>query len=570
MCGLDMTDPSSKDGRADDWGPAVALSALLIVVAMMYARVLGFGLLEPFDDGLYVLNRPEVRDWWSATWHSRLLTPETGYPVPVPTFLYAHARLLAPETYPALLHGLNVAIHLANIILVFALMRRWEGRWVAVAVAAVWGLHPAAVEGVAWMTNLKTCLWLTFLLGAMLLWERRLDRGDDGESSPGLTTGVAALYLLGLGCRPSMALLPAVLTLQAWRRGTDLLVVLRRDSGRLAGLAVPILFYAPIAIVNQGQVVDSTPGEIGIILKLQKMVMALGTAAQNLLVPLELMPIYPYREGAGLVEFLPGIAALAGILWLGAVLYRRGERRWLVYLLLAAVLWAPFSQIVDLPRMTADTYLYGTMIWVIALGVSASARLMDGRRRKLALGGIGIVLVTGLSISTHGQVARWKSLKTLWKPVQQRDPRLWKPYVMLGHYYRDQGDWKRAAAVLTEGYPYMKQGHFIPDFMPEVLSRAGHPRRAADVALTAIKRHRRVEDDHYQALLGTLAGNNIPMGQDPEVIATVEKAVEVYTSNENWMEIRSNRAALARYFMNQGRPDLARRFIPPGNQRSGP
>jgi hypothetical protein len=564
-----MTDIPSTDGAADDWWPEVLLLAVLVVVAVLYARVLGHGLLEPFDDGLYVLHRPEVRDWWGATWGSRLLTPETGYPVPVPTFLYAHARLLAPEAYPALLHGLNVAIHLTNIILVFALMRRWEGRWVAVAVAAVWGLHPAAVEGVAWVTNLKTCLWLTFLLGAMLLWERRLDRVDDGESSPGLTTGVAALYLLGLGSRPSMALLPAVLTLQAWRRGTDVVAVLKRDGSVLVGLALPAFIYVPIAFV-QHETFANDLGGAEAWLSLKKGIMALGTAAQNLLVPLELMPIYPYQEGAGLVEFLPGIAALVGILWLGAVLYRQGERRWLVYLLLAAVLWAPFSQIVDLPRMTADTYLYAPLIWVIALGVSASARLMDGRKRKLALGGLGIVLVSGLSISTHGQVARWKSLKTLWKPVQQLHPRLWKPYVMLGHYYRDQGDWKRAAALLTDGYPYMKQGHFIPDFMPEVLSRAGHPRRAADVALTAIKRHRRVEDDHYQALLGTLAGNNIPMGQDPEVIATVEKAVEVYTSNENWMEIRSNRAALARYFMNQGRPDLARRFTRPGTQRSDP
>lgn len=559
-----MTSDASQDRSGNLRWPSLGLLAVLMAAAALYSQTLSFGLLDPFDDGLYVLNRPEVRDWWASTWNSRILTPETGYPVPVPTFLYAHARLAAPESFPSILHGLNVAVHLVNTGLVFALIRRWEGPWFGLAVSALWGLHPAAVESVAWVTNLKTCLWLTFLLGAILLWERRLDRLEEGESSPGLTAGVGALFLLGLGCRPSMILLPAVFALLAWRRGANTGTILKRDGVALTVFALPALVYVPVAFV-QHETFANDLGGADAWLRLKKGVMALGTAAQNLIVPVELMPIYPYEQGAGWLGFFPGIAALVGVCLLGVVLYLQGRRRWFAYLLFAALLWAPFSQIIDLPRMTADTYLYAPMIWLIALGVSAGRwwwnRRTRARRHTMLIGALGGALLLAFCMSTYHQIGRWRSLKTLWEPVQQRHPRLWKPYVMLGHHYRDRGEWKKAAAVLTEGYPYMKQGHFIPDFMPEVLSRVGQPRQAADVAVAAIKRHRRVEDDHYQALLGVLAGNNIPMGDDPEVVSIVEKAVDVYTSHGSWMDIRSNRLGLARYFLAQERVDLARPFL---------
>src|SRR6056297_2945290 len=109
-----MTSDVLQDRSGNRRWPSLGLIALLIAAAALYSQTLSFGLLDPFDDGLYVLNRPEVRDWWTSTWKSRILTPETGYPVPVPTFLYAHVRMAAPESFPSILHGLNVAVHLIN------------------------------------------------------------------------------------------------------------------------------------------------------------------------------------------------------------------------------------------------------------------------------------------------------------------------------------------------------------------------------------------------------------------------------------------------------------------------
>ncbi|MFB6262574.1 MAG: hypothetical protein ABEL76_02945, partial [Bradymonadaceae bacterium] len=116
------------------------LVGLLLVVAAVYARAAGYGMLPGFDDGLYLNNRPEVRDWWGASWWRRLVTPATGYGVAVPTFVYAHVKLAFPEGFPQVLHAVNIAGHLVNTVLVYLLVRRWEDDRLGLAVAALWGL----------------------------------------------------------------------------------------------------------------------------------------------------------------------------------------------------------------------------------------------------------------------------------------------------------------------------------------------------------------------------------------------------------------------------------------------
>ena len=91
------------------------LAAILLASAALYARTLGYGYLPGFDDELYLINRPEVVDWWGASWRQRLLTPETGYSVAVPTAIYAAVKSLFPEAFPQVLHGVNLLFHLLNI-----------------------------------------------------------------------------------------------------------------------------------------------------------------------------------------------------------------------------------------------------------------------------------------------------------------------------------------------------------------------------------------------------------------------------------------------------------------------
>lgn len=149
--------------------PLLAVGAIT-AAALLYARTLKYGAHETWDDGKFVLYRPELLDWWSSTWTERLLTPEIGYPIPLPTFVQAHIRFLAPDAYLTVLHGLSVALHLTCAILIFRLLHHWNSQRTAALTTSLWVVHPAMVETVAWLTNLKTLLATLFSLVALHAW----------------------------------------------------------------------------------------------------------------------------------------------------------------------------------------------------------------------------------------------------------------------------------------------------------------------------------------------------------------------------------------------------------------
>src|SRR5206468_10346210 len=70
-------------------------------------------------------------------------------------------------------HAASLAWHLANVGLVYALLR-WllsrhalgrDARWPAAAGALLYGLHPLQVEAVAWLSGLKDLTYATASLG---------------------------------------------------------------------------------------------------------------------------------------------------------------------------------------------------------------------------------------------------------------------------------------------------------------------------------------------------------------------------------------------------------------------
>src|SRR5512145_1136232 len=105
------------------------MRALGVVAALAVATAAAFAPLWAnefvnYDDDLYVTNNPEVR---------RGLTAE--------------GVRWAFTSY----HGTNLALHLANSLLLFAALRVMTGAlWRSAFAAGVFALHPVHVESVAW------------------------------------------------------------------------------------------------------------------------------------------------------------------------------------------------------------------------------------------------------------------------------------------------------------------------------------------------------------------------------------------------------------------------------------
>src|SRR5437868_11608162 len=144
---------------------------LKLTMALALAGLILFGqsLNDPFhfDDVLIVndsnvVNPAHWRHFFNP-FHLRQLTFFTFY-------LNHLVGGLDPSGY----HVVNVAIHIANAVLLFLLLGRFLERWIAVAAAAVFLVHPIQTSAVLYFYARSTLLACFFsLLALIALAERR-------------------------------------------------------------------------------------------------------------------------------------------------------------------------------------------------------------------------------------------------------------------------------------------------------------------------------------------------------------------------------------------------------------
>jgi hypothetical protein len=91
------------------------------------------------------------------------------------TFFSFYLNHLAGGLNPAGFHVVNVVIHIANTVLFFLLLNRFVERWIAVAAAAIFLVHPVQTEPVLYVYQRSILLACFFsLVGLILLAERRV------------------------------------------------------------------------------------------------------------------------------------------------------------------------------------------------------------------------------------------------------------------------------------------------------------------------------------------------------------------------------------------------------------
>jgi tetratricopeptide (TPR) repeat protein len=547
------------------WGGVVAI---LAVVVALYVRTSGYGPLPNYDDGYHILNRTAVQQWWEIGWWHRLATPEIGYPIPIPTFIWATVREAFPDSYPGVLHGLNLLVHGLNVVLAALLVRRWLGPRAAVAVAAIWALHPAHVETVAWLTNLKTLLWGTGMLAVLLVWDWRMDGEPVGWRRVACDAAVFAGFLVALGCRPDAVLLPCLLVAAIFVREREAGL---RDIWPVAGATIAVsATYLPMAMRGHNErVAGADLAGFSVFETLRRFAAAFAINLRNLVWPLDLQPVYHLRTlGPG--GSLVGAVAIVSCLVIGIALALRRDRRLLALLAASAVCYLPYAQLVPVPRLAADTYLYLPSLMVLtALGLVAHRAVQRVRRREIwgrrgtagAVAAGMVVLLASTAWLTDRQIPRWRDAAALFEPMLDEQPPVWKPYAVVAHDRMNRGAWGEAAEILDEAGPALEISKYYPAFGIRVYEEAGRLDRAADYAVRALLAHRRPPKHHARLYLSVLARHRLKLPDAPPVARATRRAVDIYTDNTDWMARGDNRMALAHYFARSPYPGLAVPFL---------
>src|SRR5437763_1578475 len=146
--------------------------ALKITAGLVLSGVLLFAasISHPFhfDDAL-ITNDSNVTN--PSRW-AHFLTPLHLRQFAFFTFYLNH---LAGGLNPAGYHAVNVAIHIANAVLLFVLFSRFVEQWLAAGAAVVFLVHPIQTEAVLYVYQRSILLACFFSLLALLaLTERRL------------------------------------------------------------------------------------------------------------------------------------------------------------------------------------------------------------------------------------------------------------------------------------------------------------------------------------------------------------------------------------------------------------
>ena len=106
-------------------------------------------------------------------------------------------------------HTVNLALHVANTVLLFIALRRMTGAlWRSALVAALFGLHPLHVESVAWVSERKDVLSTLFFMLTLLAYHHYVQRPTFLRYA-----AVFVSLALGLMSKPMLVTVPFVLLL---------------------------------------------------------------------------------------------------------------------------------------------------------------------------------------------------------------------------------------------------------------------------------------------------------------------------------------------------------------------
>ena len=194
--------------------PALICLLLAAITIAVYGQVIRFEFIN-YDDADYVVENAPVQaglTWRGIGW--ALGTRHAGNWHPL-TWVSHMLDVEVFGTGAAGPHAVNLAIHTANVVLLFLLLNRLTGSsWRSAFVAGLFALHPLHVESVAWVSERKDVLSAFFFLLTLLAYARYVEKSRVHSAQTTVWYGLAlACFTLGLMSKPMLVTLPFVLLL---------------------------------------------------------------------------------------------------------------------------------------------------------------------------------------------------------------------------------------------------------------------------------------------------------------------------------------------------------------------
>lgn len=428
------------------------LRTSLLILAAATLLVYSVTLFNKFvlDDEVIIVNNPQT-----------LSLSNIPQVVLAPDIIKPYYRPLNRVTYlldyriagmnPAWYHGVNILIHLGNVILLYLVcLRLLPDKAAALVAALIFAVHPANSEAVNFISARNTLLALLFSLASFLAF---LEARGRGNRLPLLS---ALFFFCGLLSKETAFMLVGVIALCTFvpLQGGERRMRLPEGIFFLLPYLLSTVLYFSMRYYSLQEIVGVSLPSDGVFSRLTRNYHVIPQYLGLLLFPVDLTVFHNVPQGGLLTPpwFLPAwISLLAAVV----LVVRSRVRVALFGLSWIFINYAPISNIVPIPSaLITERYLYMPAVgFFIVLGVLFSWIHMQGRSKQ-ALWGITAIVVTACGILTIQRNLDWKNDLALFSSGTRNDPMSPAAHFNLGTAYREHGDlqsasreWEKALAI---------------------------------------------------------------------------------------------------------------------------
>ena len=436
------------------------LWACLLVVCTLLAYQQAWRAGFIWDDDAHLTKNPCIVGplGFAGIWTT---SAATYYPLTLTSFWIQHALW---GLNPTLYHLVNVLMHAASAVVLFAVLRKLAIPGALLA-AGIWALHPVQVESVAWITELKNTQSCFFYLLAILFFLKWRDLHRSGTGGNEGRYGVALLCAIcAILSKSSTVMLPVVLGLCWWwqeRRWRWSYVI------RLAPFLIISLAASAWTIWEQkhhsgalGPEWNQTLAE-RIIIAGKVIWFYLGKLAW----PHPLVFIYPRweinaREPAAYLPFAAATLAFL-VLWWRRQRWARPAFFASAYFLVSLVPVLGFFDVYFFRySFVGDHLQYLASIGPLALAAAGLTLGFDSLRKsqRFVRPAVSGLLLLALGVLSWQQSAMYANEETLWQTTVAKNPKAWIAHNNLGRLDRVEeavGHYTKAIAL----NPFFAEAH---------------------------------------------------------------------------------------------------------------
>jgi tetratricopeptide (TPR) repeat protein len=441
-------------------GP-LAAAALVLAVLAIYRQTAWFGFVY-FDDPGYVFDNPLINrglGWqaflgvWSsftgANWH--------------PLTLLSHQLDVTLFGLNAGGHHLtNLALHAANAVLLFLVLRAFTGTfWRAWWVALLFAIHPLHVESVAWVSERKDVLSVFFGLLTLLAYRRYA-----AAPAAGRLMLVTTLFALSLMAKPMLVTLPCLLlVLDGWPLGRW--ATAWAPEQRWRTLRHLVLEKAPLFALSVGSCVATLLAQrsadavmpldrLPFWVRLANAMTAIFEYLYKMVWPAKLGAFYPLPPAGHPVGLVVTATLVVGVITLLALLLARRRPWWFTGWFWYVGTLVPVIGLVQVGAQAwADRYTYwqltGVLIIVVWETAAVGRRLTAPAARAAALALAGTAAVA-LGFTAWRQAAFWRHTESLFQHTLMVSPNNWLAHRALGEALAKEARLDEALAQYQAAY----------------------------------------------------------------------------------------------------------------------